>query len=167
LSLSYATSKMWSCSSPQLCTFHEGLYLIKQNDINEKDICSSTHYTGRIFTFFADSTALRFTAADGPLAARRTRILPMNQHDWRPITFGMKGRSYLYAQITGDVENVAPLYVDIPRTGGRSSDLPFEAVLQEHSQFPYEYFRSVLLPFWCYCCALCPSNNTRWENHKD
>jgi hypothetical protein len=32
-------------------------------------------------------TALRFTAAGAPPAARRIQILPMNQ----PITFGMKG----------------------------------------------------------------------------
>jgi hypothetical protein len=39
-------------------------------------------YTGRIFSVRTRSTALRFTAADEPLAARRIRILPMNQHAW-------------------------------------------------------------------------------------
>jgi hypothetical protein len=73
-----------------------------------------------------------------PLAARRILILPTNQHAWRPITFGMKGSSYHCSQITGGVEN-AVLHVDIPRTGGRDSDLLFEAVLQEYLQFPYEF----------------------------
>jgi hypothetical protein len=53
----------------------------------------------------------------------------------------MKGSS----QITGVFENAVPLHVDIPRTGRRGSDLPFEAVLQEYLQFPYEYFPLVLL----------------------
>jgi hypothetical protein len=35
-----------------------------------------------------------------------------------PITFGMKGSSYLCSQITGGVENAVPLHADIPRTGG-------------------------------------------------
>jgi hypothetical protein len=43
-----------------------------------------------------------------------------------PITFGMKGSSYLCSQITGGVENAVPLHVDIPRTGGRGFDLPSE-----------------------------------------
>jgi hypothetical protein len=41
-------------------------------------------------------------------------------------------------QITGSVENLVPLHVDIPRTGGRGSDLPFEVVLQEY--FPTNIF---------------------------
>jgi hypothetical protein len=69
-------------------------------------------------------------------------------------------------QITGDVENAGPLHVDIPRTSGRSSDLPFEAVLQEHLQFPYEYFLLVLL-LGGYCSKLCPSDNPRRKNYKD
>jgi hypothetical protein len=48
-----------------------------------------------------------------------------------PITFGMKGGSYLCSQITGGVENAVPLHVDIPRTGGREFDLPSEDSLQE------------------------------------
>jgi hypothetical protein len=47
--------------------------------------------TGNIFTVWTGSTALHFTAAGAPLAARRIRILPMNQHAWWPITFGTKG----------------------------------------------------------------------------
>jgi hypothetical protein len=39
------------------------------------------------------------------------------------------------------------LHVDIPRTDGRGSDLPFEAVVQEYLQFYYEYFLFILLPF--------------------
>jgi hypothetical protein len=77
-----------------------------------------------------------------------------------PITFGMKGSSYLYSQITGGVENAVPLHVDIPRTGGRGSDIPSEDSLQEYLEFPYECFLSVL-PFEGYCCKLCPSNNAR------
>jgi hypothetical protein len=54
-----------------------------------------------------------------------TRILLMNLHAWKPITFGVKGSSYFCSQITGSVENSVPLYIDISRTSGRSSDLPF------------------------------------------
>jgi hypothetical protein len=36
--------------------------------------------TGRIFTMLTGSTALRFTAANAPLAGRRIRILQMDQH---------------------------------------------------------------------------------------
>jgi hypothetical protein len=49
----------------------------------------------------------------------------------------MKGTYYLCSQITGDVQNAVHLHVDVPRTGGTGSDLPFEAVLQEYLQFPY------------------------------
>jgi hypothetical protein len=42
-----------------------------------------------------------------------------------PITFGMKGSSYLCSQIIGGVENAVPLHVDIPRTGGGGFDLSF------------------------------------------
>jgi hypothetical protein len=31
---------------------------------------------------------------------------------------------------------LSPVHVEIPRTGGRGSDLPFEAILQECMQFP-------------------------------
>jgi hypothetical protein len=44
----------------------------------------------------------------------------------------MNGSSYLYSQITGDVENIVSLRVDIPRIGGKDSDLLFEAVLHEY-----------------------------------
>jgi hypothetical protein len=57
-----------------------------------------------------------------------------------PITFGMKGSSYLCSQITGGVENAVPLHVDIPRTGGRGFDLPSEDSFQEYLKFPYECF---------------------------
>jgi hypothetical protein len=46
--------------------------------------------THRIFTLFPGSTVLRFTPTGTPPAVGRIRILPMNQHTWRPITFGMK-----------------------------------------------------------------------------
>jgi hypothetical protein len=69
----------------------------------------------------------------------------------------MKRSSYLCSQITGCVENAAHLHVEIPCTGGRGSDLPFEAVLQEYLQFPYEYFVLVLLLFGGYCSKFCPS----------
>jgi hypothetical protein len=42
--------------------------------------------TGRTFCVWTGSTALLFTAAGASLAARRIRILPMNQHARRPIT---------------------------------------------------------------------------------
>jgi hypothetical protein len=50
----------------------------------------------------------------------------------------MEGSSYLCSQVTGGVENAVPLHVYIPHTDRRSSDLSFEAVLQEYLQFPYE-----------------------------
>jgi hypothetical protein len=65
--------------------------------------------------------ALRFTTTGAPLAARRIRILPMNQHAYRPITFGMKGSSYIGSQITRGVDNADALHVDIPVTGERGS----------------------------------------------
>jgi hypothetical protein len=49
------------------------------------------------------------------------------------------------SQITGGIENAVFLHLDIPHTAGRGSDFPFEAVLQEHLQFPQEYFLLVLL----------------------
>jgi hypothetical protein len=48
-----------------------------------------------------------------------------------PITFGMKGSSYLCSQITIGVENAVPLLVDNPHTSGRGFDLPSEHSLQE------------------------------------
>jgi hypothetical protein len=39
------------------------------------------------------------------------------------------------------------MYIDILRTSGRGSNLPFEAALQEYSQFPSKYFLLVLLLF--------------------
>jgi hypothetical protein len=74
-------------------------------------------------------TAPRFTATSPTPAAERTRILPMTQHAdniWK------EGKFLLCSQITGGVENVVPLHADIPRTGGRSSDLPSEDSLQEY-----------------------------------
>jgi hypothetical protein len=47
-------------------------------------------------------------------------------------------------EITGGVENAVPLPINIPHTGRRGSDLPFEAVLQEYLQYPNEYCLSVL-----------------------
>jgi hypothetical protein len=58
----------------------------------------------------------------------------------------MKGGCYLCSQIKVGVENAVPVHVGIPPTGGRGSDLPFEAVLLEYLQFPFEYFLLVL-PF--------------------
>jgi hypothetical protein len=78
----------------------------------------------------------------------------------------MKRSSYLCSQITGDIENAVPLYVNIPRTGGRGFELPSEVALQEYLKFPYECFLSVL-PFEGCCCKLCPSNNSRRKNHRD
>jgi hypothetical protein len=78
----------------------------------------------------------------------------------------MKGSVYVCSQIIQGVENAVPLYADIPRTSGKGSDVPFEAVLQEYLQFPYEYFLLVL-PFGGYFCKFCPSINPRIKNHKD
>jgi hypothetical protein len=54
--------------------------------------------------------------------------------------------------------NAVPLHVNIPRTDGRDSDLPSEAVVQEYLQFPNEYFLLVL-SFGGYSCKCCPSDN--------
>jgi hypothetical protein len=70
------------------------------------------------------------------------------------------GRSTYNSQIPGRVENSVPIHTDIPPTGGRNSDLPFEAVLLQDLQFPYEYFLLTLLPFGAYCCKHCPSNSS-------
>jgi hypothetical protein len=112
------------------------------------------------------------------LTRSRLRASPRSAHRWpqsareccrwlsMPITFGMKGGSYLCSQITGGVENARPLHVDIPRTGGRCSDLPSEDSLQEYLKFPYECFLSVL-PFEGHCCKFCPSHNSRRKNHTE
>jgi hypothetical protein len=55
------------------------------------------------------------------------------------MTYKVRNEVVNISQITG-VENAVPLHVHIPRIGGRGSDLPFEAVLREYLQFPYEYF---------------------------
>jgi hypothetical protein len=60
-----------------------------------------------------------------------------------PITFGMKGSSYLCSQITGGAVNTVSLHVDIPRTGGRGFDLPSEDSLQQYLKFPNECFLSL------------------------
>jgi hypothetical protein len=50
-------------------------------------------------------TALRFTVTEASLAAEGMGILP--------ITFGIKGRSYLCSKITGGVGKAVPLHVNI------------------------------------------------------
>jgi hypothetical protein len=76
---------------------------------NNVTIYRSTLYTFSIYRkvliFVGRFTALRFTAAGASLAARRIRIFPMNQHAWRPITFGMKGSSYICLHVTVGVES--------------------------------------------------------------
>jgi hypothetical protein len=61
-------------------------------------------YTRRIFTVWTRSTALRFTAAGAPLAARRIRILP-----WISMPDGRWSSEWsIYSsQITGGFENPA------------------------------------------------------------
>jgi hypothetical protein len=57
-------------------------------------------------------TALSFTVTGAPLAAKRTRILPLIQHAdkiWN------EGKSYLYSHITGGVENIFPVNINIFR----------------------------------------------------
>jgi hypothetical protein len=87
-------------------------------------------------------TVPRFTMTGAPPATKRTRILQVTQH---VDNIWNEGSSYLCSQIT-DVENAAPLHVDIPRTGGRGSDLLSEDLLQEYLQSPHEYLLLVL-PF--------------------
>jgi hypothetical protein len=57
-------------------------------------------YTESFFNFVDRFTALCFTATGAPPAPRCIRILPMNQHAWWPITFGMKGSNYLLDRLT-------------------------------------------------------------------
>jgi hypothetical protein len=92
-------------------------------------------YAGTVFALLTSSTAVLFTVAGTLLAARSKQILQINQHGGWPVTFGMKGSSYLCSQITGGTEIAVPLHVDTPCTKGRGSDLPFEVVLQEYFQF--------------------------------
>jgi hypothetical protein len=47
-------------------------------------------YTQEYFYSLDKFMALRFMVSGVLLATRCMRILPMNQHAWRPITFGMK-----------------------------------------------------------------------------
>jgi hypothetical protein len=47
-----------------------------------------------IFNSVDRFTVLPFIATGAPLAERRIRILPMNQHAWWPITFDMKGINF-------------------------------------------------------------------------
>jgi hypothetical protein len=68
--------------------------------------------------------------------------------------FGMKGSIYLCSQITWGAENAVPLHVDMPRTGGKGSDLPCKAALQKYLHFPYQYY-ILVLPVGRYCCKLC------------
>jgi hypothetical protein len=79
----------------------------------------------------------------------------------------MKGSFYLCSQITGGVENAVAVHIDISRTGRRGSDLPFQAVLQEYFQFPYEYFPLVVHLFVGYCCKCWPSNNSRRKKSQE
>jgi hypothetical protein len=74
----------------------------------------------------------------------------------------MKGSSCLCSQIIGGVENAVPLYIDIPRTGGRGFDLSSEDALQEYLKFRYKRFISVL-----YCCKLFLQTTPEEKNHKD
>jgi hypothetical protein len=52
--------------------------------------CEICKYRG-FLTFVDRFTALRYTGTGAPPAARRIRILPMNQHARWPIIFGFKG----------------------------------------------------------------------------
>jgi hypothetical protein len=60
------------------------VYLLHQNKFNWIAIYSE------VLTF-----ALRFTAIGAPPDARRIRILPMNQHAWWLITFGIMGNKFM------------------------------------------------------------------------
>jgi hypothetical protein len=123
------------------------------SDYISKQVWSSG--TGRILMKFRHSLLCA-----SPLPGHR-RPLSAREFCWwlsMLITFGMKGSSYLCSQITGGFDNDVPLHVDIPRTGGRGSDLPSEESLQQYLKFLYECFLSVLLPFECYCWPLCHLN---------
>jgi hypothetical protein len=78
----------------------------------------------------------------------------------------VRNKALYNSQTTGDAENGIYLHADITVTDRNGSDLPFEAVLQEYLQFPYEYLL-LILPFGCYCCKFCSSNNRRRKNRKD
>jgi hypothetical protein len=59
--------------------------------------------------------------------------------------------------ITACAENAVLL--NIPRTGGKSSELPFEVFCRKICNFLSNIF--FVLPFGGYCCKLCPSDNPR------
>jgi hypothetical protein len=83
-----------------------------------------------------------------------------------PITFRMKGSSYLCSQMTGIVENAVPLHANIPRTGRRGSDYLLKILCRNIWNLPtnvfFQSFHSRVT-----CCKLCPSNNLRRKNHTD
>jgi hypothetical protein len=95
-------------------------------------------YTHREVLFFVD----QFTT----LCSMTTGALPAVRCIWifwwtnMPAGWQCSEWSSYNSQIIEGVENAVPLHRDIPRAGGRCSDFPFEAVLQQYLQFPYEYF---------------------------
>jgi hypothetical protein len=59
-----------------------------------------TWCTGKFIIIVDRITALRFTVTGAPPAARSIRILPMNQHAWRSIIFGIKRRCEFVVHVT-------------------------------------------------------------------
>jgi hypothetical protein len=58
-------------------------------------------YIQRLFFNFLDEfTTPRFTVIGASFAARRVRLLLMNQHAWWPITFGMKESNQCVDRLT-------------------------------------------------------------------
>jgi hypothetical protein len=94
-------------------------------------------YTGRNLMTFA-----RSRICVSPLPEHRRPLSACEFCRWlsMPVTFGMKGSSYLRSQITEGVKNAVSLHVDIPRTGWRGFDLPSEDSLQPYLKFPCDRF---------------------------
>jgi hypothetical protein len=76
----------------------------------------SAMYKGCLLTFVARCTS-------GNFADESKSLLADNVHN------------EMESQVMGSVENFDRIHVGTLRTGGRGSNLPFEAGLQEHLQF--------------------------------
>jgi hypothetical protein len=62
---------------------------------------NNTTTARRIFNMWTGSMALRFAPTGAPLAVKRIRILPMNQHAWRPITLEIEESYWLCGMLDG------------------------------------------------------------------
>jgi hypothetical protein len=120
------------------------------------------YYTGKFLPLLTDS---RLSASRRSVHRQLRGTYEFVHESICLLTDNVRNKVVNNSQITAGVENAVPLHVGIPSTGGRGSDLSFEAVLREYLQFSYECFLLVLR-LGGYCCNLCPSNNPRRKNRK-